>query len=115
MLQKLLETNGSFKLFSFNHALILIIIGLVITGLIVIAKRQTPALQDTILRVLSLIVAGSIVLWSALRLSVGIFDYKTDLPLFLCNLLALTIPILAYSRHPKLFQAYYYIVIAGST
>lgn len=115
MLQKLLESNGTFELFSLDHGLTLLVIAVSITLLILYAKRQTRERQDTILKAMSLIVSGSIISWSILRLSVGIFDYKTDLPFFLCNLLALTIPIVAFTKHPKLFQAYYYIVIAGST
>ena len=63
---------------------------------------------------ISLLSPVLILAWMAHLFYIDTFDYKEDLPLFLCNVLAFIYPVVIYKRNRKALGVFYFMVLAGT-
>ncbi|MDJ0754389.1 MAG: TIGR02206 family membrane protein [Ardenticatenaceae bacterium] len=108
-------TNRQFVFLSREHLIpFWLTIGLAV-GLPIWAIFYLSAVQQLwLVRLLSLIVSASVVGWIAIRMRIGEFTIQTDLPLDICNILALFLPVLLWQPNPLINEPLYYIILAGT-
>ena len=107
--------NQDFILFGNQH---LLVMGLMVISCIVFpvfAKRYlNPKQQLWLLRGMAVIIA----LWAALYVVIlawlGDFNYKTDLPLDICNITAISLPFLMWNPKYKFHEVLYFWILAGT-
>ncbi len=77
-------------------------------------KKSSPALQHRIGIVLASIISLSVIGYTAIKVFVGPFDIQKDLPLHLCNFLALTLPVFAVLRKYWMYEILVFWILAGT-
>lgn len=114
-MQFLLEFDVPFQFFGRQH--------LVLLGLTALGCAGAPALllripsqkkRLAVLRVLSSLLAATVVAWIGMRLWLGEFDHTTDLPLDICNLAALALPAVAWRPRLKIHEVLFFWVCVGT-
>ncbi|MEO0339395.1 MAG: TIGR02206 family membrane protein, partial [Bacteroidota bacterium] len=106
--------NESFRTFGRQHFLvlgILILLSIVIPRL---AKRWSYSKQVTSLRITAVLISGTVIIWTIIKLGIGGFNYKTDLPIDICNLLALSLPFVFWKPSLQRFELFVYWVFLGT-
>jgi hypothetical integral membrane protein (TIGR02206 family) len=110
-----LAGNGLFTTFSGEHWLM---VALTVLGAIALpwtARRYLSAAHRLLVgRILSLFLAAAVILWTLVRLFRGEFDRTTDLPLDVCNLVALALPVLMWKPSIRIHEIVYYWVLVGT-
>ena len=109
------ETAG-IKFFGLQHILIiLMVIGLCVWLPLFAHRRLSPGQQLWVLRGLSILICAGILSSVVFRMAVGSFDWRQDLPLDICNLFALFVPVLFWRQPPKhLVEVFYYLILSGT-
>ena len=109
-----LQTTG-FDIFGPQHLSVLIILAVLAVWLPLIARdRLRPQKQVWIVRGLAIIISLGILSAAIFRLLTNQFDWREDLPLDLCNLLALFLPVLFWKPHPRLVELLYFLILGGT-
>jgi hypothetical integral membrane protein (TIGR02206 family) len=83
--------------------------------LVVQGKKSDTATQERIGKTMGWVLTSAVVGCLLILIGLGRFDKTTDLPLHICNTLALLAPVLFYYKNNKLFQIFYYSVMAATT
>ena len=103
------------ELFGFQHLLPLVLLVVLSFWLPVFARdRLRPQNQIWIARGLAIMVSLGILSVAIFRLLINQFDWRENLPLDLCNLLALFLPVLFWKPHPRLVKLVYFLVLGGT-
>lgn len=106
--------NSGFESFSTQHFAALFTFG-VITYVVIQQGKSAP--EETRTR-LGLILAGltfsSLIIETLVKSWEGTYDFLTDLPLFLCDLVAIVLPFVLYVRHRKWIGILYFWAMAGT-
>lgn len=109
------KPNEDFTLFGSQHLLMMMLTVAVSIGLAVFAKKRlSPAQQVALGRGMTLVLAAAVVGWITIRLALGQFDYKTDLPFDICNFVALALPFLMWQPRLKVQEILYFWIMAGT-
>ena len=109
-----LQARG-FDFFGPQHLSALIILIVLSVWLPVFARdRLRPQNQIWIARGLAIIVSLGILSAAIFRLLTNQFDWRVDLPLDLCNLLALLLPVLFWKPRPRLVELLYFMILGGT-
>ncbi|MGB0864758.1 MAG: TIGR02206 family membrane protein [Saprospiraceae bacterium] len=107
--------NEGFKLFGTEH---LVVIGLMIVlsiALPIIAKRYLNDKQKLQLsRAIAVLASFWALAYVVILLFLGDFNYKTDLPLDLCNISALLLPFLMWNPRLRIHEVLYFWILAGT-
>ena len=107
--------SNDFVLFGWHHLaaiLTAILLGSVCIGW---AKyRATQQQQQTLAKVMGLYLSGVVIVWTLIRIGLGKFDPTGDLPLALCNIMALFAPVLMFSRRYRVYEVAYFWVMVGT-
>jgi len=109
-----IDINHDFQMFSFEHFAVLSFFALLGVSLIRIARRQSPEFQDQLGRGIAYVITGSIIIWTLIRLWIKEFEIIDDLPLQLCNFIALIIPIFAIKKSYWMYEILLFWIIAGT-
>ncbi len=110
----LLQTTG-FDFFGPQHLSALIVLIVLSIWLPKYARdRLRPQNQVWIARGLAIIISLGILSAAIFRLLTNQFDWREDLPLDLCNLLALFLPVLFWKPHPRLVELLYFLILGGT-
>jgi len=109
-----LGENTDFVPFSVQH--LLVFISLVLGGFVLIywAVKQDKKIQFITGNIFAFSICFTIILGSVINVLKPQFDYQEDLPLHLCNVLALLLPILSYTRKYVLYEIFLFLVFAGT-
>ena len=111
-----LEFNSDFILYGLQHITIIILIICLSIGLPIFTKRSFSQYQQLLTsRIIAIIISCWVILYDLILLNLGKFNYKTDLPLDICNLMGLLIPFLMWSPSKQLFPYLYFYIMAGTT
>ncbi len=110
----LFTANNNFQTWSAEHLIVLFLFAIFGYVLIRWAKGQTQKVQFRVGNYLSFSLFLTIVVWTLCRIVLGVFDLTEDLPLVLCNMLALLMPIFTMTRNPLLYQVFYYWILAAT-
>lgn len=101
---------------SFEHVLPILLSALF--GFILIkysSEKLNKAKQDIVFKALGLLVSLTIIIFHCYKISLGHYSVKTDLPLYLCSLMALLIPIFTHYRKYWIYEILVFWVIAGTS
>ena len=111
-----LEFNTDFSSHGRQH---LIVIGLTVALsaiLPVLGKRYfSPAKKLWTSRILAILISVWAVLYILILLYLGKFNYKTDIPLDICNLMGVLLPFLMWHPNQRVFPYLYFWILTGTT
>lgn len=62
----------------------------------------------------SVIISLTVVAFHLFKISLGIYDFRSDLPLYLCSLLGLIIPIFTYYRKLWMYEILLFWIVGGT-
>lgn len=71
--------------------------------------------QKRVLHVFACCISGIVLSFHLYKISLGHYNIKTDLPLYLCSLLALLVPVFTYYRKFWMFEILLFWIIAATT
>lgn len=77
-------------------------------------RKWNKQQQEKALHVFACLVSSIVVGFHLYRISLGVYKITTDLPLYLCSLLALLIPIFTYYRKFWMYEILLFWIIAGT-
>ena len=104
-----------FTPFGTQHLAAVIATAIAAIALPMYARRSLGArAQLYLLRGFALVISASVVTWRLYLVVVGQFDWRTDLPLNLCNLVGLLVPVLMWRPTRQVHEVLYYLVLAGT-
>ncbi len=84
--------------------------------LIIYSKRKlTRRQQELALHYFGILVSLVVFSFHIYHMVLGNYDFKTDLPLYLCSLMALIIPIFTYYRKYWMYELLLFWIIAGTS
>ena len=109
------QPNKNFHLFGQQHLLVIALTVTMSIALAIFAKKKLAL--DGQLRLgrgITVVLAIMVVGWIAIRLALGQFDHKTDLPLDICNIVALALPLLMWKPDRRVHEVLYFWVMAGT-
>jgi len=76
-----------------------------------LSKKQ----QENALHILAYFVSATVLIFHLYSISLGNYDIAVDLPLYLCSLLALIIPVFTYYRKYWMYEILLFWIIAGTS
>jgi hypothetical integral membrane protein (TIGR02206 family) len=105
---------GRVQLLSLEHLLpILLAVGMFLL-LILYGKRSSIKTQSRLMHGIALAVSLTVIAFHLHKMLTSYYDLSKDLPLYLCSLLALLIPIYTYFRKYWMFEILVFWIIAGT-
>lgn len=110
-----LVDNQDFVVFGRQHAATLLAAAMICLALIIWAKKYaTQAQQHLMAKAIGLFTSCIVIVWTGIRIALGKFDPTGDLPLALCNMMAVSIPILMFTRNYRLYEVFYFWIFTGT-
>jgi hypothetical integral membrane protein (TIGR02206 family) len=103
-----------FQSFSQLHFMPVLFISIACYLIIKFAQKQTEYRQRQIGLVMSLIVLFAMGYRMFIIYLEGSFTIQEELPLHLCRLMAIVMPMLMWWKHKQLLNMFYYLIIAGT-
>ena len=101
---------------SIQHVLPIIFAIIFCIYIIRYAKFQLSKNQQVLVfNFLGLFISGIVLAFHLYSISLGTYHFKTDLPLYLCSLIALLIPVFTYYRKFWMYEILLFWIIAGTT
>ncbi|MFM9949364.1 MAG: TIGR02206 family membrane protein [Saprospiraceae bacterium] len=111
-----LEFNTDFSLYGIQHITVIMLIICLSIGLPIFAKRSLSQKQQLLSsRIMTILISFWVILYDFILLYLGKFNYKTDLPIDICNIIGLLIPFLMWNPNKRLFSYLYFYIMAGTT
>ena len=106
--------NG-FEPFGLHHLVIVLLTIALSIGLPIWANRRlTASGRIRVSRIMAAAISLSVVIWTIIRIYVETFDWREDLPLDICNSLALLVAVLLWNPKRGMHEVVYYIVLSGT-
>ena len=110
-----LRFNKDFETFGTQHLIVLGLMLFLSIFLPLLAKRFLSTRQQLFVsRSMSLLISFWAILYVVILVYLGKFNFKTDLPLDLCNLAAVILPFVMWKPNIKVHEVLYFIVLAGT-
>jgi hypothetical protein len=107
--------NQDFVLFGRQHLLMILLTAALCIALPVLAKRILNRRQQIwVARGMSLAFSVWVILYIVIRIGLGDFDRTIDVPLDICNLVALFLPFLMWNPSQKVHEVLYFWILAGT-
>lgn len=78
-------------------------------------KNLNKKEQEGVLHSLAIFISLTVVSFHIYKISQGDYNYRTDLPLYLCSLLGLIIPVFTYYKRNWMYEILLFWIIAGTT
>ncbi len=110
------DFNSDFVMYGGQHITAIILTFCISVGFPIFAKRHFSQQQHLwISRLMAVLISIWVILYDLILLYLGKFNYRTDLPLDICNLMGLLLPFLTWKLNKRLFPYLYFYVMAGTT
>ena len=109
-----LKENNNFTPFSVQHAIVVLFCVFFGFALIFITKKQTRKMQSIIGNFLAFSICFTVILGTFVHLYKGNFNTQEDLPLHLCSLLGLVIPVLSVTKKFVYYEIFFFLILAGT-
>lgn len=107
--------NENFSLFGNQHLIVLVLMVAACIALPIFAKRfLNPRQQLFLLRLMAVTIALGAISYVIILAWLGDFNYKTDLPLDICNITAVALPFLMWNPKFKYHEVLYFWILAGT-
>jgi hypothetical integral membrane protein (TIGR02206 family) len=110
-----LKDNQDFIMFGNQHLIALLFFTLFGYLLIKWAKKLSKEKQHTVATIFAFSLSITVIIWTVLKIYTRGFDIKQDLPLHLCNFIALLLPIFTLSKKKIYFDIILFWILAGTT
>lgn len=107
--------NNAFTMFGFQHIIAILFFALFGYTLIVWAKKLSEKKQHQLGIVISIFLCASLVVWTLSRIYIQGFDATEHLPLHLCNIISLLLPIFAVTRKKWMYEVLLFWIMAGTS
>lgn len=107
--------NTNFISFGYQHLLSVTFYVILTVVLIKWAKKGSLKTQILLGNIYAFSIAITVVVWSKLKIVVYGFDIQEDIPLHLCNLVGLLLPVLSITRKKIFFEIFFFWILAGTT
>ena len=107
--------NNEFIMFGIQHFLTLLFFLVVGIVLIKWAKKLPEERRYRVLHHIAIGLSLTVLLWTGLNILLRGFLIEEDLPLHLCNIMALLLPIFTYTRRKLYFQILFFWILAGTS
>ena len=109
------KENSNFEVFGLQH-LIVIFLSLVFAILLIRwAKKQPEDIQYRVGHYFAVSLAIIVLIWTGIKIALRGFDIHEDLPLHLCNVMAVLLPIVTYTRKRIYYEILFFWVLAGTS
>ena len=107
--------NQSFVMFGNEH--LITVLFFAVTGMLFIKWALTlpKNKQHLVGNIFAFSLAFTVLVWTFLKIYLNGFDIKHDLPLNLCNLTALLLPIFTLTRKKLYYEIVFFWILAGTT
>ncbi|SDS09088.1 conserved hypothetical integral membrane protein TIGR02206 [Formosa sp. Hel1_31_208] len=99
---------------SWEHILPICIALIIALLLISNAKRHSSESQQRNIHYVALFISVFVIVFHVYYMLLGDYNFKTDLPLYLCSLLGILIPIFTHFRKYWMFEILVFWIIAGT-
>ncbi|XMO85245.1 TIGR02206 family membrane protein [Algibacter sp. AS12] len=100
---------------SFQHILPIVLAILFAIVFIRFAKRRLcKSQQNKALHILACFISFVVIMFHVHKMSVGDYNFSTDLPLYLCSLMGLLIPVFSYYRTFLMYEILLFWIIGGT-
>jgi hypothetical integral membrane protein (TIGR02206 family) len=107
--------NQDFVLFGGQHLLMIFLIAALCVALPFLTKQALDRRQQIwVARGMSLTLSVWVLLYIVIRVGLGDFDRTIDVPLDICNLVALFLPFLMWNPSQKVHEVLYFWILAGT-
>ncbi|MBT8218491.1 MAG: TIGR02206 family membrane protein [Bacteroidia bacterium] len=107
--------NQDFVLFGQQHLAALVTMILLAVFLPLAAKKILNRPQQLLLsRGMAVVISLSALMYVFIRMWLGDFEYKTDLPLDICNMVAVLLPVLMWKPSFRVHEILYFWILAGT-
>lgn len=107
--------NFLFQIGSNEHLLVVFVFAIAGSFLIYYSKNYlNKQLQENIGTFFAFSLSATVIIWSFTKIYLGTFNLQTDLPLNLCNLVALFSPILTITKKKIYYEIFFFWVFAGT-
>jgi len=106
--------NQDFTPYTLQH--LFIILFFIVFGVLLIqwAKKQSESIQIRTGNIFAMAISSIVLLSVGLKIYTNEFDIKEDLPLHLCSLFAIIIPILSFTRKYLYYEIFFFLVLTGT-
>lgn len=71
--------------------------------------------QERLIHWIAILISLTVISFHVYKISLGNYNIKTDLPLYLCSLLGLIIPVFTFYKRKWMFEILLFWIIAGTT
>lgn len=78
-------------------------------------KKLKDKQQESLFQILAIFVSATVAIFHIYLIRLGHYNLGTDLPLYLCSLLALLIPVFAFYRKYWIYEILLFWIIAGTS
>jgi len=109
-----LKENQNFEPYTIQHLLILLFIVIFGITLIKWAKKQPEKTQVLTGNIFAFTISLVVIMSVGIKIYSNDFDVKEDLPLHLCSLIALIIPLLSLTRNFLYYEIFFFLVLTGT-
>lgn len=100
---------------SLEHILPILCFVLIAIYIIATAKRKwKPKTQWFVLHIMACLISLTVIVFHLYKMSLGNYSVTTDLPLYLCSLLGLLIPVFTYYRKYWMYEILLFWIIGGT-
>ena len=111
----LFRPNEDFHLFGSQHLMMVALTIGLSAGLAYFAKKYGSERQKLAIgRGMTVVMALAVLGWIGVRIALGQFDHRTDLPFDVCNSVALALPFLMWQPRRKVQEVLYFWILAGT-
>ncbi|WP_299339408.1 TIGR02206 family membrane protein [uncultured Psychroserpens sp.] len=101
-------------IFSWEHLLPIGIATVFAVALIRYAKQMPTEKQQRLIHYIAVFISTTVIGFHVYHMLFSTYDFRTDLPLYLCSLLGILIPIYTYYRRYWMFEILVFWIIAGT-
>ncbi len=109
------QDNFAFKMFGIQHGLALLFFAFVGYLLISRAKRWPKHKQVKLGILMAFFLSLTLITWTSLKIYINGFNVKEDLPLHLCNIISLLLPLFAIYRKQWVYEILLFWILAGTS
>lgn len=111
----LFKDNDHFQLFGIQHLITISVFAFAGYFLISWAKKLPEERRYEIAHIMAIGIAFTVVLWTVIKIALRGFIIEEDLPLHLCNIIGLLLPIFTYTRKKIYFEVLFFWILAGTS
>jgi len=102
-------------MFGFQHWAAIAFFFILGFSLIWWARRQSDKVQHRTGIIMSIVICVTLIVWTMAKIAINGFNIKEDLPLHLCNIISLLLPVFAFKRKRWMYEILIFWVFAGTT